>query len=169
MDRRDALRTYTWEATKAGLENLLRAGTASRTIADRARELGAAAAVGALASDVRSGAAFGALFGAWVSGVKSLRGIRRGELSPVRALADATYEGAAEAVTGAVSGLAAATAAIAVSHGAAALGLTGVKASLATFGLPLASAIVTAVVVRRLYDARVGNAFEQRFGVLAGA
>ena len=169
MKRRDALRDYTLEATKAGVESLLRAGATSRTIADRARELGAAAAVGALASDVRSGAAFGALFGAGVSGVKSLRRMRRGEVGPARALADATYEGAAEAVTGAVSGLAAATATLAASHGATALGITGVKASLIAFGLPLASAVVTAVVVRRLYDARVGTAFEQRFVVLVAA
>ncbi|MEN8183979.1 MAG: hypothetical protein ABFS46_15745 [Myxococcota bacterium] len=167
MERRDALRAYALEATKAGVENLLRPGTASRTIVDRARELGAATAVGALASDVRSGAAFGALFGAGVSGVKSLRRLRRGEVGPARALADTTYEGAAEAVSGAFSGLAAATTAIAVSHGVTALGITGIKASLAAFGLPLASAIVTAVVVRRLYEARVADTFGQRFAVLA--
>jgi hypothetical protein len=157
------------EATKAGVEGLLRAGSASRTIADRARELGAAAAVGAVASDARSGAAFGALFGAGISGAKNLRRMRRGEVGAARALADATYEGAAEAVTGCVSGLAAATAALAASHGATALGITGAKASLMTFGLPLASAVVTAVVVRRLYDARLGDVFERRFGTRAGA
>ena len=166
VERRDALRDYTLEATKVGVEGLLRAGAASRTIADRARELGAAAAVGALASDVRSGAAFGALFGAGISGVRGLRRMRRGELSAARALADLTYEGAAEAVTGALSGLAAATTALAVSHAATAVGITGVKVSLMAFGLPLASAVVTAVVVRRVYDARVGNVFVQRFAVL---
>jgi hypothetical protein len=168
VEHRDALRAYTEEAAKAGVESLLRGGTAS-TIAHRARELGAAAAVGALASDARSGATFGAFFGAAVSGARSLRRVRRGELGPARALAATACEGTAEAVTGAISGLVAATTALAVSHGVTVLGLTGAKASLAAFGLPLASAVVTAVVARRLYDAHVGSALEQRFPALAVA
>ncbi len=141
----------------------MRDGGAGRLLAERARELGGAAALGALASDARSGAAFGAVLGFGVSGVRSLRRLRRGELRPARALADAAYEGASEALSGAISGMAAATAALAVSQSTVALGLTGAKASLATFGLPLASAVVTAVVVRRLLDAHLRRGLEERF------
>jgi hypothetical protein len=104
--------------------------------------------------EVRGGAAAGV---ATALGSVALRNLRGPRSSSKQALFEFAHEGMAEAICGGVSALAAATSGVAASKFIATAGLTGIKTTALLVGVPLASAVVTTVVARQIYDRTVSS------------